>query len=798
MAEDNTPLVQARRRRPRTTRARIRAETAKRLGILAKRKEKKRLLKQASDAKALGDVSMEDATEKPSSASAGVVGRKPRPKIRRDILNEPLKPGAKFRRRQINKTWLPTHTWHAKRARMTEPRSPLWGFAIPMTPNEKIYRPTHRAQGNRGAIVWDTSYFSTMRLFGHYSGIERVLRKLGVTKETCWNDKGRKWRGGTRSWTGLLKRELRTGTRDVTIGTILWNPIINEQEALGTPDAEKRERQVFIRVHPSAFLEVFSELVRLVKMETPRLHVEDLRFEIGSIELTGPASTELLHAVLTPYASVDGADTNHIRLFRGIRGLTNAASLPTNAVLGFHVQDPRLRHPPRKDDTSEARKRSDESLLQLLTEWPAEESLGPYALFDRKARHTASGLPSQKHINRRRGTVPPGSQLKATETDPKIPVLLLATRASSETQTQGNWTLIAPWSCIQHFWHSIVRCPLTSGGNPRFGGVNELRQVAFERNQPWFPADYIATNSGFAWELAEREKRKREWERRPKSKRTAWDSLDLGGGRKGEVGDGLACDFEALFGMPKSGVPETAEVGDKTGDTMDVDEDAEGGVKVADTPSPSLRDLRAMSKADFIRLSSKQTSTEAPKNTILTTKIVLCSSGVAKSRARVYRLPSAATPTPISSNAEVPATMPPADTTSALPHDLRAKWLALATRSPSRSNQQKAKPAKDMDLEARKRMLAQELVAPPEQSNGSPSYTLDPEGHHLLVPDSEDLIGFVTSGSFSLSEGHGMAIASLAVDKVLPGVRQNAKEGHFCIVRNAGESVGWLARWELV
>jgi ribonuclease P/MRP protein subunit POP1 len=69
---------------------------------------------------------------------------------------------------------------------------------------------------------------------------------------------------------------------------------------------------------------------------------------------------------------------------------------------------------------------------------------------------------------------------------------------------------------------------------------------------------------------------------------------------------------------------------------------------------------------------------------------------------------------------------------------------------------------------------------------------------HPLVPNAEDLIGFVTTGSFSLSEGHGMAIGSIAAEKVLDDVRKDSREGRYCVVRNAGESVGWLAKWEAV
>lgn len=801
MAEDNTPMVEPRRRKPKTTRARIRIETAKRLGILAKRKARKKQAEKSKGVdKTAGDVSMADAPEKSAPATTGVVGRKPRPKIRRDTVNEPPRPAAKFRRRQFNKTWLPTHTWHAKRARMTDPKFPLWGFAIPLTPNEKVYRPTHRAHGNRGAIIWDASYFSTMRIFGNAAGLERVLKRFGVTKDSCWNDKGQKWRSGVRSWTGLLTRELKSGPRDVAVATILWNPAPSQDGEGDGHDERKRQREVFVRLHPSAFQEVFSEAVRLTKMETPRLHVEDLRYEIGSIELTGPASTEVLQGVLTPYISADTPASKHSELFRAIKGLTNAASLPANAVLAFYVQDPRLSRPPSKEDLAKAIHESDDVLLQTLADWPAHDGLWPYGLFDRNSRHAGSQQPSQKQIDRRRGSAPAGTKLKPTAADPKIPVILLATRSGSGTQTQGNYTLMAPWACIQNLWHSLVRCPISSGGNPKFGGVNEFRQVAFERGQPWFPGDYIATNAGVDWELAEREKHRREWERRPKSKRTAWESLDLGSGRKGEVGEGLSNDYETLFGLPRPQAQQhKSEDAADTSDAMDVDTNAAEPIDI--DSKEVLRSLQSMTKADFVGISSTKTPTEPPSKTIITTRIIMRGSGVAKARARVYRLPSLPDRQPSSSNAEVPATMPPASATSTLPSDLRARWLAQASGNTTCGPKQAKgikKPTKDMDLETRKRILAQELVAPPAVSDGAPAGTLDAEGHHLVVPDREDLIGFVTTGSYSLSKGQGAAIATLAVDKIVPGVRQNAKEGHLCIIRNAGESVGWLARWELV
>ncbi|KAF4504191.1 hypothetical protein G6O67_008377 [Ophiocordyceps sinensis] len=102
-------------------------------------------------------------------------------------------------------------------------------------------------------------------------------------------------------------------------------------------------------------------------------------------------------------------------------------------------------------------------------------------------------------------------------------------------------------------------------------------------------------------------------------------------------------------------------------------------------------------------------------------------------------------------------------------------------------------------MEARQRLLARELVAAP----APPPNALDVGGgHHALVPGAADLVGFVSSGSFCLADGRAAAIGSIAVGSprrgVLADVRADPREGRLCVVRNAGENVGWLARWEAV
>lgn len=775
MAEDNTPMVQSRRRKPTSTRARLRAETAKRLRLLAARTRRRKMIAKGG--------------KKDAQSAATTPAERPRPKIRRNQLNEPPRPPSRFRKRQIHKTWLPTHLWHAKRARMTEPKNPLWRFAIPLTPSEKIYRPTHRSQGERGTLAWDMSYMSTIGLYGHEAGMSRVLKRIGFQDDAYWNDRGRKWRQGTRSRSLVITREVGGRSRAMCPCTVVWNARSSEQD-------DQTQRQVFLRMHPSAFKEVFDELLRLTKMETPRLYVEDLRFEIGSIELTGPASTEALVAILTPHPEAGKSSLNQGRIFQSLHGLTNPATLAANATLAFSVQDPRLRHPPRRqegwDDDG-----LQERLMENITEWPVERDLGSNLLFDRNARHKASGLPSQQAIYKRKSAITAGAFLKPTAADPEIPALLLASRSGSGTQTQGSWTLLLPWKCVLPVWHSLVHCPLISGGNPRFAGVHEAMQVAFERSIPWFPADYLGTDAGADWELLQRETRQKNYDKRPKSKRTEWSSLDLGAGRKGELGDGLACDFEMLFGLSNG------KAQDEQRHTSGVD--AMEGVELTDTAdginTSALKLLNHVSKTELEQLMrSVPPQATLPANAITSIRITIIGRGVVTSCARIYRLPKMATAVPASSTVEVPSTVPHGTSPAAhtLPYNLRAQWLAKMPCEETTANKKKQQRENPKSMEERKRCLARELIAPPSAYPPAPANHESIDGHHPLVPDAEDLIGFVTSGSFNMAHGRGTAVGAIAADKVLQDLRTTPKEARLCIVRNTGENVGWLAKWDHV
>jgi len=564
MADDNTPTVTARRRKP-TRHMRLRIETVKKLRALgSKRKvaqEKakdeevkvvsvefdKKYVKGKFYATAMLKRNRVDTRLEP--AKTEVKSRVPR--IKKNILQKPETPKAKFRKRQVHKTWLPTHLFHAKRAHMTPPREPLWRFAIPLTPTAKSYRPTHRAVSERGAVAWDMSYMSTIALEGVQKSLENLLKGLGVGggggPSDPFGTRGQKWRSGTRTWQGWLHEREGIPKRLIAPATVIWK--CQEQQMRPTEHEKPAKRTLLIRVHPSAFNQLWDEVLRLCKIQKPEVLAEDLRFEIGSIEITGPGATEALQAALWPS---DIQSEKAAQVWKSLETIENPSILPTNTLLSFSVTDPRLHHPPRRKSSPVPEDR--DALLHMLANWPLDKANGSTNLFDAKIRRSSMhALPSQKAINRRKAEAAPGAYPNSKPGDPRIPVVLYVDRQfvhQNSPARESSWTLLLPWKAVMPVWYSLMYYPLSTGGQVRFGGLNEQRQVAFESGCLWYPGDYPGTEAGSAWEVKESARRKREWERRPKGKRVEYTSLDLGAGKKGEIGEGWACDWARLTSGP--------------------------------------------------------------------------------------------------------------------------------------------------------------------------------------------------------------------------------------------------------
>jgi ribonuclease P/MRP protein subunit POP1 len=770
MVEDNTPTVTARRRKP-SQLMRIRLDTARRLQAINSKSKARR-----AAAKLKRDQENKTTLEKEGSHAFDIAPRIP--KIKKNKLSRPTPAEAKFRKRQKSKTWLPTHLYHAKRAHMATTKDPIWRFAIPLSPTEKSYRPTHRARGARGAVAWDMSYMSTIQLEGVESGIQAVLQAVGVDGDTAWGTKGNKWRAGTRSlqaWT--IEKDCRE--RPTAPVTLVW---CAKQEDVEMVDADKPQtkssrkdhRKLWIRVHPSAFLQLWTDILEVAKRQNPPVMVEDLRFEIGSIEITGPGSTETLLAALKPIIGSEGnapAAQSPEAVWPSLLGVSNPSSLPHNALLAFEISDPRLHFPPRTLHAPDNESHMID-LATTLSTWHPDKTQGASKLFDRTTRlRAARQLPSQKAINRRRTLAGPGKYPSAQPSDPQIPIMILANKPQARVKRSnapGSWTVLLPWKCVVPVWYSLMFYPLSSGGNPLLGGLKQQQQLAFEAGEAWFPGDFPGTRAGWEWSQRETEKSRREWERRPKGRRPEFDNILLGAGHpKGEIGHGWACDWERLLQGPKQDdvTRKAADASDNGSSDKKPTESSESGIDIPSSivPPLSFHNVR-FRPVDTYSTLSKLDKTSVDASALATIYISLTMRGTPTPRARIYRLPT----DPV----------------------LRQKWLDLGaarTKQPSQPKVSKARNAAPGSEEAR-RLLAESLIS---------SVDGQADSEHLEVPTEDDLIGFVTTGNYNLSEGKGTGIGSIQLSKVLAS-NVKLSERRMCIVRAAGEKSGRLGMWEFV
>ena len=727
MANDNTPTVTA-RRRTLDSNGWLRRESAHKSKLVALKTKLRK-----------------DQLRKERHSEAAVQESRV-PEVSRNTLQHPPKPKAKFRKRQKFKSWLPTHIFHAKRAHMTLPKEPLWRMALPLAPTQKCYRPTHRAASGNGGVAWDMSYMSTIGLAGQEMSIINVLKSLGVAKnygDCWWTSKGLKWLSGTRFWEGWIFK-LGTNLEELIAPVkIFWcRKYVSE-----LCNRRQRRRQVFIHVHPSAFLHVWNDLLEASKVQKPVVSVEDLRFELGSIEVTGPGATEALVGTLWPAThnelQKEEASTPE-QLWTKLGSLSSPAQLPTGAMLGFDITDPRLHHPPQRIETRLAPEDS-EMLLNCIASWPIDQTQQPQILFDHQARVLASRkLPSQKSINRRKGLANKGQYPPSLPSDPEIPVIVLANKDNDSRS--GAWTILLPWKCVLPIWYAMMFYPLSTGGTLRFGGLDQKRQLDFEKGKPWFPGDFPGTKAGLEWEMLQRKKRRDNWQAKPKGRRVEWESVTVGEGREGEVGDGLACDWEYICKSHQS------------------------ALGTFDLP------LKQFTKEQAQEILKRSASAPSSYIRLATVMITMLDHGVVNACARVYRLPTQ-------------------DST------LRQRWEALIDgrdRVNARPKIAQKKPLKDDPAHERRQYLAAIILGHSEHKDDNFS------NDHPYAPDEKDLIGFVTTGNFNLSEGYGTSIGSIALDQVThaPRCSNSAADDfsrfrHFCIIRNSGQTSCTIAKWQL-
>ncbi|KAA1088170.1 hypothetical protein PGTUg99_022195 [Puccinia graminis f. sp. tritici] len=433
-------------------------------------------------------------------------------------------------KRQVEKKWLKTHIWHAKRTKMID----LWGFRLAKTPTEKCFRPTYRA-ARHGFTLHDLSYYTHLNLTAEEDLIKQTLKM--ICDPTGVDPCSLRFIPGHRAAEVNLYSHQGWPYSLVGPATLLWRPIsdatssfkgpllnpsldvANTQSSNPSPSSgSSTQRTVLLQIHPSIKASV-TEAIGLASQG--KVLVEEL-VELGCLELGGPRCLEMMGRVLTGNQEPEKREVE-TWLDAGFKPHV----IPMGMIVGLTVDDPRLKFPPKKKKKSE-----DLCPLQAKVIQPVIRLAKCGRFWDRSQMQKKVNF-KKSDLDRRRAMLDvPGSELPRTEEDDQISILLV--------RVGGGWRMILPNNWTKAFFHSFIF------SSARLVCLDQRAQIDFEAGRPSFPRDYPTLLP--ATELADQHgsEEARYWASKPPAKRV---NFKLVQSRGGEGGDPFVPDWNVVIGQ---------------------------------------------------------------------------------------------------------------------------------------------------------------------------------------------------------------------------------------------------------
>ncbi|TFY59286.1 hypothetical protein EVJ58_g5874 [Rhodofomes roseus] len=343
--------------------------------------------------------------------------------------------------------------------------------------------------------------------------------------------------------------------------TVIWRPVTQERtnpeaahsevskskkrRGKGKGKAKERERasgqaqpprKVWIRVHPSV-VHVTHQTLRVAasyaldaaktadpSREVAEVDIVDLREHVNVFEIMGPKSSQVIKGALKP--TNDNGD-DFPKFWDSLSKLQSTGSLPRGMVVGFTVHDPRLSFPPKNAKLEGGLTSSP------MTVFPSAK-LAQSDIWDENVRN---GLRKPKYkkkdIDERKSqNLVPGTPLQPTQKDNRVPVILIQRSvegaspispsshhyASNSTALHG-WTLIIPQGWAMAFLPSLIYT------GTRTGGQRERQTQTYEGGCAYFPRDYPFTQAYEEYADEREIEEEDRWERRPPAKRVNYAKI---------------------------------------------------------------------------------------------------------------------------------------------------------------------------------------------------------------------------------------------------------------------------------
>lgn len=402
----------------------------------------------------------------------------------------------KYAVRQRKFRWLPTHIWHAKRAKMIK----RWEWNIPNEPTQRCYRSTSRSSRIKGAVAFDTSYMNTFVINNDITNNEELEKYFKrVTKGK------------------LNLKSLKAG--------LAWDGYVYDYEdskdPLGKILVVQAGTKILGRVHPSIFTTVFSQLLNWFR-ETEGVSIHDCKYSLASIEIAGPKALTALQSIC-----FSEKECKSFRNFMNLHKLNDLNTIPNGTVFTFDVQDPRFFTKPSLP--SKPNITYDEQ-LNILVSLKRKPDISDSLLdIERRAMSYNSQL-SLTELGQRKAKYP-GENIPYKSTDAYISVMVI--------KSEDKWIFMMPWYWMVPFWHSLMHVP-----HVNFGGFKQLEQLRLEKGLLGW-SDMVFTRDGFIQCEIEREETEKKWRKRPKSKRVEYTKIKVDG-RVGELLSPFGLDWRGL------------------------------------------------------------------------------------------------------------------------------------------------------------------------------------------------------------------------------------------------------------
>nr|CAG8480207.1 3392_t:CDS:10 [Entrophospora candida] len=691
-----------------------------------------------------------------------------------------------YKRRKANKKWLETHIWHAKRMKMIN----IWGYKLAEHPNEKSVRSSFRASEHL-SIIQDASYFEWLSLSGSEANIVKLMNS--VTDPTLPSIGSQRYLNGKRQCFTYLYSFLKYPSHLIAPINLIWKPLQDFNQ--------RTTRHILIWIHPCVFQEAIGTLESAIKklelnqgklktvndfslkifnennFSSTDLIIENLQDEFLIFELTGPRSTALLQTVLDVYDGNDdnGNGTNMSidknqrivpyvnkdahNAWKSLNNLRSATSLPPGIVLGLTVIDPRLKFPkkvPSRSDTISVD--SENAIQRILFDWPDNVAFSD--IWNNDLRKSLQEIKvSEGNLNKRRSRLlVPGQKLQLTSNDALIPILLIqrdsmikATSIKGKSSEYiGGWNIIMPSGWGMDFWKSFVFA------GAWVGGLRERHNNHFENGLICFPYDYPGTKSYEEYSKQQKLLLESEHNKRPSAKRPNYKKLFV------------ESPFEPPFYQLTGHV--TKNLADVNNDNKKVEEEEEE--EEIDTQKPllfhGLKNIKLLEKFHSSTNNSfKNTFISQIKNSYKEKNVCLVD-----------------------------------DLSFDLDRFIVCVSLNLLGKGVPGYNAIIYKTSQEIYDHWSNLLKNKKIYDEMDFFNGEMNYGSNIKKDHNLLPKPSEIIGYVTTGKFSFSQGHGFAIGCCSLIKILELLRQQKSEKrtikNFVLVRKITSLICQPATLELI